>query len=157
MDKKPCGNILAINKAEAEDFGDDMSVEKASQVTGGTLTWESNTDSDEIYTYLLGHTVDEQTGELIINANDIAPYVGVGAISQAEGKWIGKLYKKVQFSEPNDDNSTVTDSITFGHVTLEGQIFLDSDYELKRRKRFDTLAEAKTWVNQKLGLTTTNP
>lgn len=145
----------SIDKASADDYGDDAVQESAAQVTGGSLTWEANNDSDDLYTYLLGHQVDEQTGELVINANDVAPYVGVGAITQAEGKWIGKFYKKVQFSEPNDDNSTVTDSITFGHVTLEGKIFLDSNYDLKVRKRFDTYAEAQTWLKGKVGIATT--
>lgn len=143
----------SIDKAEADDYGDDSVQEHAANVTGGTLTWESNNDADEIYTYLLGHELDETTGELITSANDIAPYVGVGAITQAENKWIGKFYYKVQFGEPSDDNSTITDSITFGHVTLEGKIFLDKDYNLKTRKRFDTFAEAQTWLKGKVGIT----
>lgn len=147
----------SINKATADDYGDDMVQEHADVVVGGALTWEANNDSEEIYTYLLGHKVDETSGELIVNANDVAPYVGVACITQAEGKWIGKFYPKVQFAEPSDDNSTITDSITFGHVTIEGAIFLNSDYDLKRRKRFDTLAEAKTWVQSKIGMTATNP
>ena len=59
----------------------------------------------------------------------------------------------MQFSEPADENSTVTDSITFGHVTLEGAIFLDKNYDLKRRKTFDTFAEAQTWLKAKVGIT----
>lgn len=34
----------AINKASADDYGDDAVQEHADQVTGGTLTWEANND-----------------------------------------------------------------------------------------------------------------
>ena len=141
----------SITKAEADDYGDDMVQESESVVTGGTITWESNSDSDEIYTYLLGHEVNDD-GELIINANDVAPYVGVGSITFAEGKYCGKFYFKVKFSECDDNNSTVTDQITFGHVTLEGKIFLNKDYDLKARKMFDTLDDAIDWVKEKCGV-----
>ena len=103
-----------------------------------------------MYAYLLGHTLDSQTDELVVNADDIAPFVGVGCVTQADGKWIGKFYPKVKFSEPSDDNSTVTDSITYGHVTLTGAIYLDADKNLKFRKTFDTSTAAVAWVKSKM-------
>lgn len=141
----------SIQKAEADDYGDDMIQESESVVTGGSLTWESNKDSDDLHVYLLGHQINE-AGELVVNANDKPPFVGVGAITYTDGKWAGKFYTKVKFSEPDDSNSTVNDSITFGHVTLEGKIFLDSNYDLKFRKLFDDLDDAIAWVKEKCAI-----
>lgn len=140
-----------VTKATGDDYGDDELAEHDEIVTGGELTWESNTDKDEMYAYLLGHQIDAETGELVINADDIAPFVGVGCVTQADGKWIGKFYPKTKFSEPSDDNSTVTDSITYGHVTLTGAIYLDASKNLKFRKTFDTSTEAEQWVKNKMG------
>jgi len=142
----------SVTVASGDDYGDDELAEHDEIVTGGQLTWECNSDRDEMYAYLLGHQIDETSGELVVNADDIAPFVGVACVTQADGKWIGKFYPKVKFAEPSDDNSTVTDSITYGHVTLTGAIYLDSEKNLKFRKTFETSTEAIAWAKGKVGV-----
>ena len=143
-------------KSSVKDYGDNRVVETDNSVTGGTLTVEFNHDQEDIYTMLLGHQLESGEGTdkaILFNANDVAPYVGTGAIGKSEGDYVAKFYKKVQFAEPNDENQTKQENTTFNHVTLEGEIFVLADGSWKETKRFSTLAAAKTWLNGKVGIT----
>lgn len=139
-------------KSNVKDYGDNRVVETDNSVTGGTLNLELNNDADEIYTFLLGHKKGQQEKGVVYNVNDVAPFVGVGAVGQSEGGYVAMFYKKVQFSEPNDENSTKQENTTFNHITLEGEIIIPEDGEWKLRERFDTLQEAKGWLNEKVGI-----
>lgn len=139
-------------KSNVKDYGDNRVVETDNSVTGGTLSLELNNDADEIYTFLLGHKEGQQKKGVVYNVNDVAPFVGVGAVGQSEGGYVAVFYKKVQFSEPNDENQTKQESVTFNHITLEGEIIIPEDGEWKLRERFDTLKEAKDWLNEKVGI-----
>lgn len=141
-------------RANVIDHGDNRALETDNSVTGGTLSIELNNDEDEMYVFLLGHTKAED-GEISYNVNDEPPYVGCGAVGKSGGKYVAKFYKKVQFGEPNDDNATKQENTTFNHVTLEGTILIPEDGEWKIRKEFDTLAAAKAWLNEKVGITAT--
>lgn len=140
-------------KSSVTDYGDNRALETDNSVTGGTLSVELNDDDDEIYVFLLGHKKDEEGGEIVYNVNDVAPYVGCGAVGISGNKYIAKFYKKVQFSEPNDDNTTKQENTTFGHVTVEGTILIPEDGNWRLRKGFDTLAEAKKYLNDLVGIT----
>lgn len=142
------------NASNGKDYGDNRIVETDKTVTGGTLSVELNHDTEDIYVMLLGHKKDEK-GQITFNSDDVAPYVGVGAIGMAEDGYVAKFYKKVQFSEPGDDNATKQESVSFGHVTVEGDIIVPEDGVWKLRERFDTLAAAKEWLNKLVGITTT--
>lgn len=144
----------SVNKSTGKDYGDDRVVDVENTVIGGTLVVELNNDEDEIYTYLLGHVKDTgaSSNAVTFNASDEPPYVGVGAYGQSGNKWVAKWYAKVQFSEPNDDNTTKQESVSFGHVSLEGDILIPADGKWKYRETFTTEAAAKAWVNNKAGL-----
>lgn len=142
-------------KSNVKDYGDNRVVETDNSVTGGTLNLELNNDADDIYTFLLGHKqMDEDGGEgsVAYNVKDVAPFVGVGAIGQSEGGYVARFYKKVQFSEPNDENSTKQENTNFSHINLEGEIIIPEDGEWRLRRRFDTLKKAKDWLNAKVGI-----
>ena len=142
----------SANISDVKDYGDDRVVETDKSVTGGTLSVELNNDEDELYTYLLGHT---QTTDGLIKHNadtDIAPFVGVGVVGQNGSQWTAKIYKKVQFGEPTDENTTKEETVAFNHITLEGDILIPDDGEWKLRKSFSSLADAKSYVNTTLGV-----
>lgn len=139
--------------SDVKDYGDDRVVEMDKSTTGGTLSVELNKDEDDIYVMLLGHTKSEN-GEIVHNADDVAPYVGVGAIGVSSGKYVAKFYKKVMFAEPNDENATKQENTTFNHTTIEGDIVIPEDGDWKLRKVFDTYAAAKTYLNGLVGITT---
>lgn len=142
----------SINASNQKDYGDDIVQEVDNSVTGGTLSVELNNDEDDIYTMLLGHSQDSTSSEIAFDEEDVTPYIGVGAIGKSGSSWVGKWYPKVQFKEPNDDNQTKQENVTFGHISLEGEILVPEDGTWKVRKTFDSLAAAKTWLNGKAGI-----
>ena len=142
----------APNVANAKDYGDDGTVESVNEALGATLSVELTDDDIEIFTMLLGHTLDSNSGELIYSNSDEPPYVGCGAIGVSGSKWRAKFYTKVRFAEPSDDNSTKQESITFNHITLEGDAVMDANGVWKREKEFNTEADAKAWLNGILGI-----
>lgn len=143
-----------MNKTSGKDYGDDHVVDSENGVTGGTLTVELNNDEDEIYTYLLGHAKASGSsgGTVTYNIDDEPPLVGVGAYGKSGTKWVAKWYSLVKFSEPDDNNSTKTENVEFGHITLEGEILIPDNGDWKFREVFDTEAAAKTWVNSRAGI-----
>jgi len=149
----------SVNKTDASDYGDSRLVEKSSEVTSVSLSWELNENRDDIYVYLMGHTKADD-GTITFSGNDSAPFVGLGVIGESEvsdatnasNKYLAIFYKKCQFSEPDTSHTTKTDTVSFGHTTLSGSAFLLGDGTYKETKRFSTLATAETWIHGKCGL-----
>ena len=140
---------------DVKDYGDDRTVETDTSVTGGSLSVELNERTAEIYCQMLGHTLSQE-GEVLANTEDIAPFLGIGAVGKSRRngatKYTGKFYYKTQFREPNDENATKQESTSFTHTTLEGALFQLENGDWKAEKEFDTLAEAKTWLDGKVGI-----
>ena len=94
--------------------------------------------------------------QILANADDVAPFIGVGVIGKAKRngvyKYVAKFYYKTQWHEPNDEHATSTDTTTFNHDTIEGAIFTLQNGDWKAQETFDTLSAAKTWVDSKLGV-----
>lgn len=145
------------NVASGADHGDNRALDPESYVVGGTLNVEFNRDQDDIYTFLLGHTKDTKSGEIAYNSNDEAPVVGTGAIGRSDGKYKAIFYPEVQFHEPNDENTTRNNSIQHNHVALEGDIMVPKGGNWKFTEKFDTLDDAKAYLNAKVGITNTTP
>lgn len=135
-------------------------------VTGKTYYTQSGSGTSEspyVYTEVenpvkanIGTYYEVTTLEVIANSNDVAPYVGVGVIGKSvvngAKKYKAKFYYKVQFKEPNDENTTATDTTNFAHDTIEGNVYLLDNGEWKAQETFDTLSAAKTWIDTKLGV-----
>lgn len=142
---------------DAKDYGDDRAVETDTSVTGGTLSVELNENTLELESFLLGHTYDKEKKQMICNQTDVAPFVGTGAIGKSKRNnkivYKGKFYHKTQFKNPNDENSTKQESTTFNHTTLEGNIFTLPNGQWKEEQEFESLEEAKTWLDNKVGIT----
>lgn len=144
------------NANDAVDYGDNGAQETDKSVTGGSVSLEQNELTLEEKSLLLGHKLDAEKKELVYDANDVAPYVGIGAIGTSKrsgaNTYIGKFYKKVQFGEPNDENSTKQESTTFGHDTIEGTILIPEDGVWKEEAEFTTESEAEGWLKKKVGI-----
>nr|DAH91738.1 MAG TPA: tail tube protein [Caudoviricetes sp.] len=143
--------------SDVKDYGDDRVVETDTSVTGGTISLELNEPTMEVDAFLLGHTVDETKKSMTRNVNDIAPYVGVGFVGKSKRNgarvYKAKIYLKAQFKEANDENSTKQENVTFSHTTLEGNMYALENGDWKDEKEFDTLDEAKAYVDTTLGKT----
>lgn len=150
---------VSVTANDVKDYGDNRVVETDTSVTGGTVSVELNDMVEELNAFLLGHTYNAEKQNLICKEDDIAPYIGLGAVGiskKGKYRYIAKFYKKVQFREPNDENATQTETKTYGHTTLEGNMFVPEDGIWKEQQTFDTSDDAKAWLDEKLGLETTS-
>ena len=144
--------------SSVKDYGDDAVSEVSNEMSGGTLSIEANQLTLQERAFLLGHTYTEQDG-LLVNANDTAPYVGFGAMSveQVSGvkSYVAKWYKKLMFKEPNDENSTKQENVSFQHTTIESDVVPQENYDISITKSFATEAEAVTFLKTQAGISTT--
>lgn len=142
------------NKVEAEDWGDNHVVESNRSVNKVNLSMELNDLEGEKYAELCGHEYDPETKKVTIKSTDNSPYVGIGAIGNSERNkkevYILKFYPKMQFSEPNDDNSTGTETKEYKHTTIEGVGYPDDNNMLKMEQEFDTLEAAEAELDKLL-------
>lgn len=146
----------SVSKSDSKDYGDSRLCEKDSSVNSVSLSWELNSDQDDIYTYLLGHSMNESE-ELEFSGDDQAEHVGVACVGAEGSGYLGLFYMDTQFSEPDDSYTTRKESTEFGHVTLAGEAFLDEKGKYKTRKRFKTKAEAIAWAKEKTGFGVKDP
>ena len=147
------GKISSFNftptVSSVKDYGDDVVAEVANEMSGGTISIEANQLTLEERAYLLGHTYSAETG-LLVKADDVAPYVGVGAIGvelvSGAKAFVAKWYKKLTFHEPNDENATKQENVSFAHTTIEADVVPQENYDVSITKVFDTEAAAVTWI-----------
>lgn len=129
-----------------------------------TRTGSGTTESPYVYTPVetpsassIGTYYEVSSVEVIVKADDVAPFIGIGVIGKAkrngEYKHLAKFYYKAQFREPNDEHTTKAETVTFAHDTIEGNGFLLEDGVIKAESEFSTLEAAKAWVNAKLSVT----
>ena len=146
---------IKLTKSSAKLYANDVLAESDSSVTGGTISLEVDELDDISYNFLLGHNKVGETDEIVANTNDTSPYVGFGfygskMVSNVK-KYRAIFLVKVKFSEPDDSNSTKSENTSFATQTIEGEIVVLEDGTWKYEETFDTEAEAKTYLEGKLG------
>lgn len=147
---------VSITNNEAKLYGDDTLAESDTSFASGTITLGVTDDDDTVFAPLLGHDIDEETGEVIKTTNDAAPYVGIGRIVT---KMVNGSYKykveflyKVKFSEPSRDENTKGESIEFTTPSIEGLISALDDVNgtWSKSKTFNTKSDALTYLKNLL-------
>ena len=159
---KQFGKISSFNFAptvsNVKDYGDDVVAEVFNETTGGKLSIEANQLTLEERATLLGHTYSQQDG-MIVNAEDVADYFGVGAIGVERQAgttiYVAKWYKKLMFTEPNDDNSTKQENVSPAHTTIEADVLPQENYDISHVQTFASEADAVAWLQAKACITTT--
>ena len=143
-----------IENYTAELYADDTLSESDYTFKKGTITLTIDEDDDAVFSELLGHSVDEETGEMVRKDTDVAPYVGVGRILT---KIVNGIYKykveflpKVKFSEPAQEETTKGDSIEFKTPTIEGTVTKLADGTWSKAKTFTNKAEAIAYLEELL-------
>lgn len=138
-----------ITNNEAALYADDALAESDTSFQSGTVTIGIDDEDQETMAAMLGHTVDAQ-GEMVRNANDIAPYVGLGRIIV---KMVSGVYKykveflhKVKFSEPSQEDNTKGESLEFSTSELEGTVSTLANGDWSKSKTFDTKDAAITYL-----------
>ena len=144
---------VSISNNSAKLYADDALAESDTSFQSGTATL--GIDDEDIVTLatLLGHTVTD--GKVIRNANDVAPYVGLGRIVTKMVNNVRKykvefLYK-VKFGEPSQDENTKGETLEFGTTSIEGQVSALANGNWSEAKTFDTMSEAQTYLNSLFG------
>ena len=144
---------VSISSNDAKLYADDGLAESDTSFQSGTVSIELDNADISTQAELLGHTV---TGdEMVRNANDVAPYVGLGRIVT---KMVGGEYQykveflnKVKFSEPSQENTTKGESVEFGTTTLEGIVSTLANGNWSKTQTFETMTEARTYLNGLFG------
>jgi len=150
---------VSWDRADGEFYGDDVLLDSDNGVLGYTIDFEPSGLSDTARGLLLGETV--QTSEYTIT-DAAAPDVGFGYVrvmrDKGATKYEGWWYHKVKFSVSSEETRTKEKNIEWRVPTLQGKgagISLDSTGTMTfaQHKSFDTLAQAKAYVNSKAGIT----
>jgi len=154
--KKPAKAIscnVSISNNDAKLYADDALAESDTTFQSGTVTMGIDDEDDITLATLLGHQIVD--GEMVRNAMDIAPYVGLGRIVT---KIVGGAYKykveflkKVKFSEPSQENNTKGESVEFGTSELEGIVSALANGDWSATQTFDTMAEAQDYLDSFFG------
>lgn len=139
----------SISNNDAKLFADDVLVESDTTFQSGTLTLGVDDDREATFADVLGHTVTAE-GEVIRNANDVAPYVGIGRIIVKLVNNV-RLYKveilyKVKFGEPSQEDNTKGESVEFSTPSIEGQIATLKNGDWSDTKTFASKAEALAYI-----------
>lgn len=140
---------VSIEKNTAELHADDGLAESDYSFKSGTVDLTVD-DEGETFADVLGHKKGTD-GEVVRNADDVAPYVALGRIltKQVNGE---KSYKveflhKVKFSEPNADEKTKGESIEFGTSAISGTIHQKANGDWSKYKTFTSYEEASSYLD----------
>lgn len=138
-----------ISTNSATLYANNILAESDTSFQSGTVTIGIDEDNNEMMAELLGHEIDEQ-GEITRNANDSAPYVGLGRIVDKMVNGVRKykvefLYK-VKFQEPSADESTKGESLEFSTFELHGTVSTLANGDWSKAKTFDTQQDAITYL-----------
>lgn len=141
----------SIENNSAELYGDDVLQESDTSFKKGTFSITLTEDNNELRADFLGHKISKD-GEMIRNANDTAPYVGVGRVvtKMVSGvkKYCVEIINKVKFKESLPDEKTRGESSEFTTATLEGDISALASGDWSKSKEFNDKAEAIKYLEE---------
>ena len=144
---------VEVSNNDASLYGDDTMIESDKTFNMATVTMGIDDDDVMVMADLLGHEVDEN-GKMVRNANDTAPYIGLGRIIT---KMVNGVYKykveflyKVKFAEPSQDNTTKGENVEFSTPELSGTATALLNGDWSETQTFDTKAEAITYLESLL-------
>ena len=139
---------VTLDLSEASLYADDALKEQVSLFKSGTLTAGIDDDDDSVFAELLGKTVDEQTGVVTSNTEDLPIYVGFGhivsKIVNGEKKYKVEFFPKVKFKPFIPDSKTKGDSLEFTTPSVEATIFENDNGDWEKHSVCDTESEANT-------------
>ena len=168
MGKATEANISIETTEDNNLYGDNGLAETDRRFANGTLTLSTTDLSQEVSKAILGLTEQAITGidgvtdtsvkELVYDAAQVTPYLGVGFIikKKVNGayKWRGVVLPKVMFSVPEDAATTQGESIEWQTPELTGTIMRDDSatHVWKKEATFTTEAQAEAYIKARLGI-----
>lgn len=143
--------------SDARLYADDGLAESDNRVTGGTCKMGIDRLDTETLAEILGHEYDSDTQEVISNANDTAPYIGVGRIvriiQDGTQYFRATFLAQCKFAEPSASDNTRGASVEFSTYELSGTVLIPTDGNWRKEKMFTTLAEAISYLEGLFGPT----
>lgn len=154
---------VSWNRADGHFYGDDVELDTDNGVLGYTISFEPTGLSATSRQKLLGETVSSNEYTITDAAS---PDLGFGYIRVMRVKGTTTVttsyeawwYKKLKFAISSEETRTKEQSIEWRVPTLEGTgcgVSLDATGVLSfaQHKTFDTLAQAKSYLNGLAGIT----
>lgn len=152
---------LSWQKNDAKLYADDIIAEADNGVTGAELEMGMDDLSEEFEIAALGVSKDV-TGEHLEDTDDIGTPGGYGyvqvSVYKGVRKYIANWFFKVLFGKSDEESSTKGESMEYGTPTVTGTVMgvnVDASGKAKfrRRKEFETYAEALAFLNDLAGIT----
>lgn len=152
---------VSVTNNDATLYAEDALAESDKSFNSASVTLGVADDDDTIFAPILGHTVGGVTngegGEMVRNANDVAPYIGLGRVitKMVNGalKYKGEFLYKVKFSEPSQEDQTKGEKVDFKTPEIEGSAAQLVNGNWSAAQTFDTKDAAVAWVKDKLKAT----
>lgn len=148
---------VSVTNNDATLYAEDTLAESDKSFNSASVTLGVSDDDDTIFAPILGHTVatgKSGNGEMVRNANDVAPYVGLGRVitKMVNGamKYKGEFLYKVKFSEPSQEDQTKGEKVDFKTPEIEGSAASLANGNWSAAQTFDTKDAAVAWVKDKL-------
>ena len=150
-----------VSTNDAALYADDALAESDYSFQNGKVTLGVADDDMTIFAEILGHKVAESGGEMTRNADDVAPYIGLGRVvtKLVNGKRVykGEFLYKVKFVEPSQEDETKGDKVDFKTPEIEGTASALANGNWSAAQTFDTKAAAVEWVKGKMAANTGAP
>ncbi|MCM1190744.1 MAG: hypothetical protein NC541_15825 [bacterium] len=144
---------LTVNFATGEMYADDRLVENINEFASGSIAVEVDELEDEQAAVIYGAEINKN-GEKVDNTRDSAPFGGLAyckTLSKNNEKFYrGYFYPKVRAALGSDNAATKSGSITLASTPINFTVYEPESGEWRYTKRFDTMEEAKKWVDAKL-------
>lgn len=151
---------VSVTNNDATLYAEDALAESDKSFNSAAVTLGVADDDDTIFAPILGHTVKTETegkSEMVRNANDVAPYIGLGRVitKMVNGvlKYKGEFLYKVKFSEPSQEDQTKGEKVDFKTPEIEGTASVLANGDWSSAGTFDTKEAAVAWVKDKLKAT----
>lgn len=148
---------VSVTNNDATLYADDALAESDKSFNSASVTLGVVDDDDTIFAPILGHKIEKGSagnGEMVRNANDVAPYIGLGRVitKMVNGamKYKGEFLYKVKFSEPSQEDETKGEKVDFKTPEIEGSAASLANGDWSAAKTFGTKDEAVAWVKGKL-------
>ncbi len=150
---------LTVNMASGELYADDELAESMSEFSSATLAAETDDMVDEVASVVYGCEVVDKT--VHYKYGDTPPEGGLAyfktLVRKGEKSFKGVFYPRAKAALGNDSAQTRGNSITFGTTATTFTIFSCNSGDWRLTEEFATEAEAKAWVDAKLGKAAPNP
>ena len=140
---------VSITNNDAKLYADDALAESDTSFQSGSVTLGTDDDRETTFADVLGHEVTDE-GEVIRNANDVAPWIGLARIVVKMVQNV-KLYKvevlyKVKMSEPSQTDNTKGESVAFATPEIEGVVATLANGDWSTSMTFATKDDAIAFI-----------